>query len=65
MRPETPLEGANSLTWSREGPPRPQRPQGRRGYGTLSHLVECGKIDEAERSLTFLKKVIGDRLLEA
>ncbi len=26
--------------------------------------VECGKIDEAERSLAFLRKVIGDKLLE-
>jgi sugar phosphate isomerase/epimerase len=26
--------------------------------------VECGKVDEAERSLQFLKQVIGDRLLE-
>ena len=27
--------------------------------------VECGKIDEAERSLNFLKQVMGDRLLES
>jgi len=26
--------------------------------------VECGKIDEAERSLAFLRKVVGPRLLE-
>lgn len=26
--------------------------------------VECGKVEEAERSLRFLKQVIGDRLLE-
>ena len=27
--------------------------------------VECGKIDDAERSLNFLKQVMGDRLLES
>ena len=26
--------------------------------------VECGKVDEAERSLTFLRKVVGSKLIE-